>query len=94
MKTDGPLGASFRDPSGFLFRHEGRLYRQFVGGIHTEPLAQLSSQTGLKPLRLVVEYLDDLEDIYLAQKRLEDIRAGRSKTIPLEEVMRRYGMEG
>jgi hypothetical protein len=28
MKTDGPLGASFRDPSGFLFRHEGRLYRQ------------------------------------------------------------------
>ena len=26
--TDGPLSASFRDPSGFLFRHEGRLYRQ------------------------------------------------------------------
>ncbi len=41
----------------------------------------------------ILEYLDDLEDIYLAQKRLEDIRAGRLKTIPLEEVMRRHGME-
>jgi len=26
--TDGRLGASFRDPSGFLFRHQGTLYRQ------------------------------------------------------------------
>ena len=25
----------------------------------------------------ILEYLDDLEDIYLAEKRLEDIRAGR-----------------
>ncbi|MCB1182914.1 SAM-dependent methyltransferase [bacterium] len=25
---DGPLGASFRDPAGFLFRRDGRLYRQ------------------------------------------------------------------
>ncbi len=42
----------------------------------------------------ILEYLDDLEDIYLAEKRLEAIRAGRSKPIPLEKVMRRYGMEG
>ncbi|ABB33775.1 CopG domain protein DNA-binding domain protein [Geobacter metallireducens RCH3] len=41
----------------------------------------------------LVEYLDDLEDIYLAEKRLEDIRAGRTKTIPLEEVMKEYGLE-
>ena len=26
--SDGPLAASFRDPSGFLFRHQGTLYRQ------------------------------------------------------------------
>ena len=26
--TDGPLAASFRDPSGFLFQHQGTLYRQ------------------------------------------------------------------
>ena len=28
MRTDGVLGSSFRDPSGFVFRHEGRLRRQ------------------------------------------------------------------
>jgi RHH-type rel operon transcriptional repressor/antitoxin RelB len=42
----------------------------------------------------ILEYLDDLEDIYLAAKRLEDIRAGRTRTVSLEEMMKRYGMEG
>jgi len=41
----------------------------------------------------IMEHLDDLEDIYLAEKRLEDVRAGRSKTIPLEDVMARYDLE-
>lgn len=41
----------------------------------------------------ILEHLDDLEDIFIAEQRLEDVRAGRSKTIPLEEVMKRYGME-
>ena len=40
------------------------------------------------------EHLDDLEDLYLAEQRLIEIRAGRSQTVPLEEVMKRYGMEG
>ncbi len=40
----------------------------------------------------ILEYLDDLEDIYLAEQRLEDIRAGRSKTYTLEEVMERHGV--
>jgi RHH-type rel operon transcriptional repressor/antitoxin RelB len=42
----------------------------------------------------ILEYLDDLEDVYLAEKRLEDIRAGREKAIPLEDVMKRHGLEG
>jgi RHH-type rel operon transcriptional repressor/antitoxin RelB len=42
----------------------------------------------------ILEYLDDLEDVYLAEKRLEVIRAGRSKTIPLDKIMKRYSMEG
>ena len=41
----------------------------------------------------IIEHLDDIEDIYLAEKRLEDIRAGRTQTIPLQEVMKRYGMD-
>ena len=41
----------------------------------------------------ILEHLDDLEDLYLAESRLLDIRAGRSKTIPLEDVMKQYGLE-
>jgi len=40
----------------------------------------------------IVEYLNDLEDIYLAEKRLEDLQAGRSQTYTLEEVMERHGV--
>jgi RHH-type rel operon transcriptional repressor/antitoxin RelB len=39
------------------------------------------------------EHLDDLEDLYLAEKRLIDLRAGKSETIPLTEVMKQYGLE-
>ncbi|MDP2828485.1 MAG: DUF6290 family protein [Sulfuricellaceae bacterium] len=42
----------------------------------------------------ICEHLDDLEDLYLAERELEAIRAGKSETVPLEEVMKRYGMEG
>ena len=38
-------------------------------------------------------HIDDLEDLYLAEKGLIELRAGRSQTVPLEEVMKRYGME-
>ncbi len=41
----------------------------------------------------ILEHLDDLEDIYLAEKRLEDLRAGRSRTYTLEEVERELGLE-
>jgi RHH-type transcriptional regulator, rel operon repressor / antitoxin RelB len=41
----------------------------------------------------ILQYLDDLEDIHFAEKALQEIRSGRSKPIPLEEVMRRYGMD-
>jgi RHH-type transcriptional regulator, rel operon repressor / antitoxin RelB len=41
----------------------------------------------------ILKHLDDLEDIYLAEKRMEAIESGRVKTIPLEEVMRQHGLE-
>ena len=41
----------------------------------------------------ILEYLDDLEDVYLAEKRLENLRAGLSKTIPIKKIMKRYDME-
>jgi RHH-type rel operon transcriptional repressor/antitoxin RelB len=60
-------------------------------------LSQLAALTGRSKsfyiTEAILEHLDDLEDIYLAEKRLEDIRAGRTTTVPLAEVMKRYGLE-
>ncbi len=60
-------------------------------------LAHLAKQTGRSKSfyikEALLEHLTDLEDIYIAEKRLEDIHAGRTKTIPLGEVMREYGMD-
>jgi RHH-type rel operon transcriptional repressor/antitoxin RelB len=39
----------------------------------------------------VLAHLEDLEDFYLAEATLEDIRAGRSRTYSLDEVMRAHG---
>lgn len=59
-----------------------------------EALARATGRTKTFYAReAILEHLDDLEDIYLAEKRLEDIRAGRSKTTPLSDVMKRHGME-
>jgi RHH-type rel operon transcriptional repressor/antitoxin RelB len=40
----------------------------------------------------LLEYLDDLEDIYLAEKELEDIRAGRSSVVSWEDVKAKAGL--
>mgnify|MGYP001049087731 CR=1 FL=1 len=61
-------------------------------------LAALAKATGRTKTyyarEAILEYLDDLEDLYLAEQRLIDIRAGKTQTVPLEEVMRKYGLEG
>jgi RHH-type rel operon transcriptional repressor/antitoxin RelB len=59
-------------------------------------LATLAKATGRTKTfyarEAILEHLDDLEDIYMAEQELADIHAGRVKTIPLEEVMKKYGM--
>jgi RHH-type transcriptional regulator, rel operon repressor / antitoxin RelB len=39
----------------------------------------------------ILQHLEDLEDIYLAERALEGIRNGGDNTIPLKEVMKRHG---
>ncbi len=57
-------------------------------------LAQTTGRTKSYYVReAILEHLDDLEDLYLAERVLAGIRAGRVKTIPLEEVMKQYGLE-
>lgn len=61
-------------------------------------LASLAKATGRTKTfyarEAILEHLDDLEDLYLAEQRLIEIRAGETKTVPLEEIMKRYGLEG
>ena len=40
----------------------------------------------------ILEHLTDLEDIYLAEQRVADIKAGRTQTIPLEDIMKSYDL--
>lgn len=41
----------------------------------------------------IKQHVEDLEDLYLAEQALIDIRSGKSQTVALEDVMKRYGME-
>ncbi len=60
-------------------------------------LNRLADRTGRSKtfymIEAIREHLDDLEDLYLAEQRLIDIQAGKSQTVPLEEVIELYGLE-
>jgi RHH-type rel operon transcriptional repressor/antitoxin RelB len=60
-------------------------------------LAKLANLNGRSVIdyvqALILERLDDIEDIRLADSELKKIRTGHIKTTPLAEVMKRYGME-
>lgn len=62
-----------------------------------ERLEKLAKSTGRTKSfyvrQAILEHLEELEDIYLAERALEDIRQGKQKTTPLTKVMKRYGME-
>ena len=60
-------------------------------------LQRLADRTGRSKtfymIEAIREHLEDLEDLYLAEQRLIEIQAGRSQSVPLEEVMASYGLE-
>ncbi len=59
-------------------------------------LGDLAAKTGRSKtfymLEAIREHLDDLEDLYLAEQRLIEIRAGRSRTVSLDDVERNLGL--
>ena len=58
-----------------------------------ESLAKATGRTKTFYAReAILEYLEDMEDLYLAEQVLADIQAGRSKTYTLEEVKKELGM--
>ena len=42
----------------------------------------------------ILRYIEDLEDAFDAERALERIRMGKEHTVPLESVMKRYGLDG
>ena len=41
----------------------------------------------------ILQHLEDLEDLYLAEQRLIESREGRSRTYTIDEVARNLGLE-
>jgi RHH-type rel operon transcriptional repressor/antitoxin RelB len=59
-----------------------------------EKLARRTGRTKTYYAReAILEHLEDLEDLYLAERALERIRSGEERTIPLKTAMKRHGME-
>ena len=58
-----------------------------------EKLAKRTGRTKTYYAReAILQHLEDLEDIYLADQVYERILKGEEKTIPLEEAMKRLGI--
>lgn len=59
-----------------------------------ERLARRTGRTKTFYVReALLEHLEDMEDVYLAEAALERIHTGEAKTIPLKDVMKRHGLE-
>ena len=63
----------------------------------SQRIEALSKKTGRTKsfylLKAIVDHIDELEDLYLAEQSLIDVRAGLSKTYTLEEVEKDLDLE-
>jgi len=58
-----------------------------------EDLARRTGRTKTYYVReAILEHLEDLEDLYLAEGALERIRSGEEHTVPLKDAMKRHGL--
>ena len=62
----------------------------------SQRLKKLAARTGRSETEYMIEaireYLDDLEDLHLAEQRLKEIHEGKSQTVPFEKVVKDYGL--
>ena len=60
-----------------------------------EKLARRTGRTKAYYAReAILQHLDDLEDVSMAERVMDRIRKGEERTIPLENVVKRHGVEG
>ena len=59
-------------------------------------LNSLSKKTGRSKTyyiaEAIIEHLSELETIYLAEERLEEIKSGKVKTVPWKKVQKKNGL--
>ncbi len=62
-----------------------------------ERLDRLAKETGRTKTfyvrEAIAEHIAELEDIYLAERVLERVRAGKEDTVQLDDMIARYGVE-
>jgi RHH-type rel operon transcriptional repressor/antitoxin RelB len=59
-----------------------------------ERLAQKTGRTKTFYAReAILEHIEDLEDYYLAAEVLARVRKGKEKTVAIEALIKRYGLE-
>src|SRR6516164_7345473 len=59
-----------------------------------EKLARRTGRTKTYYVReAILEHLEDLEDLYLAERTLERVRSGEERTKPLKDAMKRHGLQ-
>ena len=62
--------------------------------IRLERLARRTGRTKTYYVReALLEHLEDIEDMYLAERALDRIRSGEERTIPLKDVIKRRSVE-
>ena len=62
-----------------------------------ERLSHLAESTGRSRTyymqEAIKQHIDDLEELYLAEQALLNVRAGKEDTIPLEVLIKEYELE-
>ena len=59
-----------------------------------ERLERLAKRTGRSKAycarQAIIEHLEDLDDVVIADKRLDNLRTGKTRTVPLSRLLRKY----
>jgi RHH-type transcriptional regulator, rel operon repressor / antitoxin RelB len=62
-----------------------------------EMLERLSKETGRSKdshaLQAILDYLEDVQDSHIAERRWQEFKESGATATPLEDVMKKYGVE-
>lgn len=89
LLLDTDIVAWLSCPGGRSFDERVNKILRLVMEFECRRQSRIASESDLDDLKSFWEELGDWEDLYLAERELGGIRAGRIKTTPLEDVIKR-----